>query len=103
MASNVGRFDGSSDIVPAMRALSRQWLSGWHQASAPHRLIEIAGSVIGECSLKDFVLAEFLLRGDVNSMKKELIAAHLTLSFAAHTGLTFRQSSAFLCLRSKNT
>jgi hypothetical protein len=27
--------------------------------------------------LKGFVLAEFLLRGDVSSMKKELIAAHL--------------------------
>lgn len=30
--------------------------------------------------MKGFVLAEFLLRGDVNSMKKELIAAHLTLT-----------------------
>jgi hypothetical protein len=30
--------------------------------------------------LKGFVLAEFLLRGDVSSMKKELIAAHLTLT-----------------------
>ena len=30
--------------------------------------------------MKDFVLAEFLLRGDVSSMKKELIAAHLTLT-----------------------
>jgi hypothetical protein len=30
--------------------------------------------------LKGFALAEFLLRGDVNSMKKELIAAHLTLT-----------------------
>lgn len=30
--------------------------------------------------MKGFVLAEFLLRGDVSSMKKELIAAHLTLT-----------------------
>jgi hypothetical protein len=30
--------------------------------------------------LKGFVLAEFLLRGDVSSMKKELIAAHLTVT-----------------------
>jgi Spy/CpxP family protein refolding chaperone len=30
--------------------------------------------------LKGFLLAEFLLRGDVSSMKKELIAAHLTLT-----------------------
>jgi hypothetical protein len=30
--------------------------------------------------LKGFVLAEFLLRGDVSSMKKDLIAAHLTLT-----------------------
>jgi hypothetical protein len=30
--------------------------------------------------LKGFVLAEFLLRGDVSSMKKELIAARLTLT-----------------------
>jgi hypothetical protein len=30
--------------------------------------------------LKGFALAEFLLRGDVSSMKKELIAAHLTLT-----------------------
>jgi hypothetical protein len=30
--------------------------------------------------LKGFVLAEFLLRGDVSSMKKELIAANLTLT-----------------------
>lgn len=30
--------------------------------------------------MKGFALAEFLLRGDVNSMKKELIAAHLTLT-----------------------
>jgi hypothetical protein len=30
--------------------------------------------------LKGFVLAEFLLRGDVSSMKKELIATHLTLT-----------------------
>jgi hypothetical protein len=30
--------------------------------------------------LKGFVLAEFLLRGDVSSMKKELIAAHLKLT-----------------------
>jgi hypothetical protein len=30
--------------------------------------------------LKGFVLAEFLLRGDVSSMKRELIAAHLTLT-----------------------
>jgi hypothetical protein len=30
--------------------------------------------------LKGFLLAEFLLRGDVCSMKKELIAAHLTLT-----------------------
>jgi hypothetical protein len=28
-------------------------------------------------------------------MKKELIAVHLTLGFAAHIGLTFRQSSTF--------
>jgi len=35
--------------------------------------------------LKDFVLAEFLLRGDVNSMKKELIAAHLTLTGSDRT------------------
>jgi hypothetical protein len=30
--------------------------------------------------LKGFALAEFLLRGDVSSMKKKLIAAHLTLA-----------------------
>jgi Spy/CpxP family protein refolding chaperone len=30
--------------------------------------------------LKGFLLAEFLLRGDVSSIKKELIAAHLTLT-----------------------
>ena len=30
--------------------------------------------------MKGFVLAEFLLRGDVSSMKRELIAAHLTLT-----------------------
>jgi hypothetical protein len=30
--------------------------------------------------LKGFMLAEFLLRGDVSSMKKELIAAHLTVT-----------------------
>ena len=30
--------------------------------------------------MKGFVLAEFLLRGDVSSMKKELIAAHLKLT-----------------------
>lgn len=30
--------------------------------------------------MKGFVLAEFLLRGDVNSTKKELIAAHLKLT-----------------------
>jgi hypothetical protein len=30
--------------------------------------------------LKGFLLAEFLLRGDVSSVKKELIAAHLTLT-----------------------
>jgi hypothetical protein len=30
--------------------------------------------------LKGFGLAEFLLRGEVSSMKKELIAAHLTLT-----------------------
>jgi hypothetical protein len=30
--------------------------------------------------LKGFLLAEFLLRGDVSSMKKELIAANLTLT-----------------------
>ena len=30
--------------------------------------------------MKGFLLAEFLLRGDVSSMKKELIAAHLTLT-----------------------
>jgi len=30
--------------------------------------------------LKGFVLAEFLLRGDVSLMKKDLIAAHLTLT-----------------------
>lgn len=30
--------------------------------------------------MKGFVFAEFLLREDVNSMKKELIAAHLTLT-----------------------
>ncbi len=30
--------------------------------------------------MKGFALAEFLLRGDVSSMKKELIAAHLTLT-----------------------
>ena len=30
--------------------------------------------------MKGFVLAEFLLGGDVSSLKKELIAAHLTLT-----------------------
>jgi Spy/CpxP family protein refolding chaperone len=30
--------------------------------------------------LKGFLLAEFLLRGDVGSMKKDLIAAHLKLT-----------------------
>ncbi|HMI51530.1 MAG TPA: hypothetical protein VK525_08465 [Candidatus Saccharimonadales bacterium] len=30
--------------------------------------------------MKGFVLAEFLLRGDVSLMKKDLIAAHLTLT-----------------------
>jgi hypothetical protein len=33
-----------------------------------------------EDSLKGFVLAEFLLRRDVSSMKKELIAAHLSFT-----------------------
>jgi len=35
--------------------------------------------------LKGFVLAEFLLRGDVSSMKKELIAANLTLTDSEST------------------
>jgi hypothetical protein len=37
--------------------------------------------------LKDFVFAEFLLRGDVSSMKKELIAAHLKLTDGESTRL----------------
>jgi len=46
--------------------------------------------------LKDFVLAEFLLRGDVSSMKKELIAAHLTLtdSESASVWQVYEQYSA---------
>ena len=35
--------------------------------------------------MKGFVLAEFLLRGDVSSMKKELIAANLTLTDSEST------------------
>jgi len=35
--------------------------------------------------VKGFVLAEFLLRGDVSSMKKELIAAHLKLTDSEST------------------
>jgi len=35
--------------------------------------------------LKGFVLAEFLLGGDVSSLKKELIAAHLTLTDSEST------------------
>ena len=35
--------------------------------------------------MKGFVLAEFLLGGDVSSLKKELIAAHLTLTDSEST------------------
>lgn len=52
--------------------------------------------------LQASVLSARLTRGEVSSMKKELIAAHLTLGFASRTGLPFRQSSTLLCLRSKN-
>jgi hypothetical protein len=38
-----------------------------------------------EDPLKGFVLAEFLLRGDVGSMKKELIATHLKLTDSEST------------------
>jgi len=46
--------------------------------------------------LKGFVLAEFLLRGDVSSMKKELIAAHLKLTGGESTrvGQVWEQYSA---------
>jgi hypothetical protein len=48
------------------------------------------------------MFAKFLPPGDVNSMKKELIAAHLTLGFAAHTGLTFRQALYYKTERKVN-
>ncbi len=46
--------------------------------------------------MKGFVLAEFLLRGDVSSMKKELIAAHLKLTDGESTRLwqVYEQYSA---------
>ena len=46
--------------------------------------------------MKGFVLAEFLLRGDVSSMKKELIAANLTLTDSESTRLwqVYEQYSA---------
>jgi Spy/CpxP family protein refolding chaperone len=46
--------------------------------------------------LKGFLLAEFLLRGDVASMKKELIAAHLNLtdSEATRVWAVYEQYSA---------
>ena len=46
--------------------------------------------------MKGFVLAEFLLGGDVSSLKKELIAAHLTLTDSESTRLwqVYEQYSA---------
>ena len=48
--------------------------------------------------MKGFALAEFLLRRDVNSMKKELIAANLTLTDSESTRLwqVYEQYSAEL-------
>jgi hypothetical protein len=40
----------------------------------------IASSILKRGLLKGFLFAEFLLREDVSSIKKELIAAHLTLT-----------------------
>jgi hypothetical protein len=64
--------------------------------SAPRRVMEIASSILERGSLKGFAIAEFLLRRDVSSMKKELIAANLTLTDSESTRLwqVYEQYSA---------
>jgi hypothetical protein len=58
--------------------------------------MEIASSILERGSLKGFAIAEFLLRRDVGSMKKELIAANLTLTDGESTRLwqVYEQYSA---------
>jgi len=51
---------------------------GTRGGAASHQ--EVAGPQGREDSLKSFVFAEFLLRGDVSSIKKELITRHLKLT-----------------------
>jgi hypothetical protein len=62
------------------------------------RVIEIAGSILKRGLLKGFAFAEFLLRKDVGSMKKDLIAANLRLtgSEATEVWQVYEQYSAEL-------
>jgi hypothetical protein len=62
------------------------------------RVIEIAGWILKRGLLKGFAFAEFLLRKDVSSMKKDLIAANLRLtgSEATEVWQVYEQYSAEL-------